>query len=96
MFVKEIAKEYLSKSELPDFEKSLFAHLAFTAVKRHHGKLKNFEDELYIELKSKELQEQIGAFNEEDTEAIISHFSSALSLKYCFKYFKKYMLSKEY
>lgn len=96
LFVKEIAKEYLSKKELPDFEKKLFAHLAFTSVKRHHGRLNNFEDELYIELKSKELQEQIIAFNEEDTETIISHFSSALSLKYSFKDFKKYILSKEY
>lgn len=96
LFVKEITKEYLGTTQLSYFEKKLFTHLAFTAVKRHHGRLKNFEDELYIELKSKELQEQILAFSEEDTEAIISHFRSALSLKYCFKDFKKYILSKEY
>jgi len=96
LFVKEIAKEYLSKKELPDFEKNLFAHFAFIAVKRHHGRLDNFEDELYIEIKSKELQEQIITFNEEDTESIISHFNSALSLTYNFKDFKRYILSKEY
>lgn len=96
LFVKEIAKEYLSKTKLSDFEKSLFAHLVFTSVKRHHGRLENFEDELYIEKKSNELQEQINAFCEEETELIITHFSSALSLKYSFKDFKKYILSKAY
>jgi len=96
LFVKEISKEYLSKTELSATEKQLFAHLTFTSVKRHHGVLNNFEDELYIELKSKELQEQITSFNEDDIETIIAHFCSALSLKYCFKDFKKYILSKEY
>ena len=66
LFVKEIVKEYLDKTKLSDFEQNLFAHLAFTAVKRHHGKLDNFEDELYIEEKSKELQKQIKVFDEEE------------------------------
>ena len=96
LFVKEIAKEYLSKTKLPSYERNLFAHLVFTSVKRHHGVLNNFEDELYIELKSKELQEQIAAFEEADAETIIAYFSSALSLDYSFKDFKKYILSKEY
>lgn len=96
LFVKEIAKEYLSKTELSDFERNLYAHLVFTSVKRHHGRLENFEDELYIELKSSELQEQVTVFYEEETEAIIAHFNSALLLKYNFKDFKKYVLSKEY
>jgi len=96
LFVKEISKEYLSKTELSATEKQLFAHLTFTSVKRHHGVLNNFEDELYIELKCKELQEQIKVFDEGEIESIISHFSSALSLKYSFKDFKKYILSKEY
>ncbi len=96
LFVKEISKEYLDQTPLLNFEKNLFAHLAFTAVKRHHGRLENFEKELYIELKSNELQEQIAAFNEEEAETIIRHFSSALSLKYSFKDFKNYILSKEY
>lgn len=95
LFVKEIAKEYLYKTALSNFEKNFFAHLVFTAVKRHHGKLENFEDEL-LKIRSDELQEQIVAFNEEETELIITHFSSLLSLKYSFKDFKEYVLSKKY
>lgn len=96
LFVKEIAKEYLSKTQLSDFDKNLFAHLAFTAVKRHHGRLDNFESELYIEQKSKELQQQVLSFNEDEIEIIIVHFCLPLSLKYSFKDFKKYMLSEDY
>jgi CRISPR-associated endonuclease/helicase Cas3 len=96
LFVKEISKEYLDQTPLSNFEKNLFAHLAFTSVKRHHGRLGNFEGELYIELKSDELQQQIVAFDEVETEAIITHFSSVLNLQYSFKDFKNYILSKEY
>ena len=96
LFVKEIAREYLTKTSLPDLEKNLFAHFAFTGVKRHHGRLKNFEAELYIQLKSKELQEQIMAFDGEEIDAIISHFNSPLSLQYSFSDFKKYVLSEKY
>lgn len=96
IFVKQIVKEYVSKTDLSDLEQNLFAHLAFTAVKRHHGKLNNFEDELYIDEKSKELQEQIRVFDEEETEAIVAHFTSPLSLSYSFQKFKEYILSKEY
>lgn len=96
LFVKEIAKEYLTKTELPEFEKNLFTHFVFTSVKRHHGRLENFEDELYIDKKSHELQEQITAFYEEEIEAIITHFSASLSLQYSFKDFKDYIQSKEY
>ncbi len=96
LFAKEITKEYLNKTELSDFEKGLFTNLVYTSVKRHHGRLENFEDELYIEPKSNELQEQIAAFYEEETEAIITHFSSTLSLKYSFKDFEKYIQSKAY
>lgn len=96
LFVKEIAKEYLSKTGLSDFERNLFAHLVFTSVKRHHGKLENFEDEVYIDKKSNELQEQISVFYEDEAEAIITHFNSALLLTYSFKDFKKYIQSKAY
>lgn len=98
LFVKEISKEYLSKTALSEFDQELFAHLAFTAVKRHHGRLENFEDELDINLHnnfhSKELQQQIVAFEEEAIEKIIVAFTSGLALTYNFQNFKKYILSK--
>jgi CRISPR-associated endonuclease/helicase Cas3 len=94
LFVKEMAAEYLGKTSIPEPEKGLFAHLAFTAVKRHHGKLDEFEDELFIEASSQMLQEQILAFDEEGVEEIIRSFG--LDLEYNFKQFKKYILSKDY
>jgi CRISPR-associated endonuclease/helicase Cas3 len=96
LFVKEVSKEYLNRTSLSNIEKDLLVHFIFTAVKRHHGRLENFEDEIYIESKSKELQEQIVAFYEEETEAIITHFNLPLLLDYRFESFKKYILSKEY
>lgn len=96
LFVKEIVKEYVSKTTLSLLEQNLIVHMAFTSVKRHHGKLNNFEDELYIKDKSKELQEQITAFFEEETEVIIGHFSAPLSLAYSFKDFKKYIQAEGY
>jgi len=96
LFSKEAASEYLGKTQLSADEKSLFAHLVFTAVKRHHGKLDNFGNELFIKAKCSELQIQISAFYEEEIQSIIAHFGDPLSLKYSFNDFKKYILSKAY
>lgn len=56
LFVKEMANKYLSTTDLAESEKAILAHFAFTGVKRHHGKLKNFDKEFDIAHKSDELQ----------------------------------------
>lgn len=96
LFVKEIAQEYLAKTSLSKFEQALLAHFTFTIVKRHHGRLLNFEDEVYIKKHSDDLQKQIVVFEEEETEQIISHFAAKLNLKYTLQDFKKYILSTSY
>lgn len=96
LFVKEMSKIYLAKTSLSDFEQQLFAHFTFTAVKRHHGNLDDFEAEMYIEPKHTELQEQIKVFDESGIENIIEYFNTALKLDYGFQDFKKYILSKAY
>lgn len=95
LFVKEIAAEYLGKVCIPEADKAFFAHMAFTAVKRHHGKLEDFEDELYLD-NSEMLEKQVLAFEEEAVQDIINSFTTELGLKYNFKEFKKYILSKSY
>ena len=100
LFVKEMAREYLETTTLSDFDKELYGCMVFTAVKRHHGKLLNFEDELYVDLKgntnSRELKQQITAFDEPETERLISFFTKGLALKYRFADFKKYIQSEAF
>lgn len=96
LFVKEISKTYLARTSLSDFEQQLFAHFTFTAVKRHHGNLDDFEAEMYIETKHTELQEQIQVFDESGIQDIIEYFNSTLKLDYSFQDFQKYILSKAY
>lgn len=96
LFVKELAKSYLSTTSLSAFEKGLFAHFVFTGVKRHHGKLKNFDDEFNITSKTDELQEQIHNFNDAEVQGIIDHFSKKLPVEYSWQSFKDYIVSKSY
>lgn len=97
LYVKEIAKVYLAKTTLSDFDKGIFAHFTFVAVKRHHGKLSDFGKEVYVQDdKHRELQEQITVFDEQGIQEIISHFSTSLQLNYTFQDFKAYILSKKY
>lgn len=100
LFVKEIAREYLRKTKLIEFEQELFSCMAFTTVRRHHGKLGNFGDELQVDLRgntnTKELKQQILAFEENDTAEIITKFTTGLSLQYNFSCFKEYILSEAF
>lgn len=96
LFVKEFSKVYLSTTSLSAFEKALLAHFVFTGVKRHHGKLKNFDGEFDITYKSDELQEQICNFQDIEVQEIISHFSKQLPVGYSWQNFKDYIISKSY
>ena len=96
LFTKEAAREYLAKTSISEFEQTLLAHFVFISVKRHHGSLRNFGDEVFIGNKSVELQEQIKVFDEAETPEIIAFFASKLNLKYNLEDFKKYIISKEY
>lgn len=96
LFVKEFSKRYLKATNLCDFEQVLLEHFVFTAVKRHHGRLKNFNDELDITSKSNELQEQIGSFRDVEVEKIVKYFAAQTSVKYTWKEFKCFIRSKCY
>lgn len=92
LFVKEVTKRYLQSTLLTDFEKELFSHFAFVAVKRHHGSLNNFDLELTkTEEKSKELKQQVVAFEEPETQEIVDHFLKDYSFTYSLEDFKEYI-----
>jgi CRISPR-associated endonuclease/helicase Cas3 len=97
IFVKEVIRIYLSKTTLSGLEKLLFTHLSFVAVKRHHGRLDNFEDEIYKTAdKNKELQKQIIVFEEPEINEIISHFCVKINIEYSFDSFKNHIQSGDY
>lgn len=97
LFVKEISKVYLNSTDLSEFDKELYVCMAFTAVRRHHGKLSNFDDDIKIDIfgnsKSRELKQQIEVFFEPEVDEIISYFTEDLGLKYNFSDFKRYIYS---
>ena len=98
LFVKEVVKRYLAQTDLNTFEQQLFTHFAFTGVKRHHGSLENFDNELCNitgELQA-ELKKQIAVFHEPETESIIRHFLAPLGMHYAFADFKAYIQSEKY
>ncbi|EAY30150.1 crispr-associated helicase Cas3, putative [Microscilla marina ATCC 23134] len=100
LFTRQVAREYLATTNLGKFEQELLANYTFTVVKRHHGKLLDFEDELYAlgnqEEKRAELAQQIEVFAEEETEEIIRSFAQTLGLSYCLEDFKEYIRSEQY
>lgn len=96
LFAKEYAKSYLSTTSLSAFEQALLAHFVFTGIKRHHGRLKNFDKEFDITHKSDELQEQISNFRDAEVQGILDHFSRQLPVKYTWENFKYYIISKSY
>jgi CRISPR-associated endonuclease/helicase Cas3 len=97
LFVKEVTKLYLTTTKLTIFEQELFSHFAFTAVKRHHGNLNNFEDELIETVqKRKELIEQVEVFIMPGVQQIIDNFLDKLAISYSFNDFKHYITNAVY
>lgn len=100
LFVKEASKVLMSRFSLPDLDKEIYSHMAFTAVKRHHGRLLNFADEMYVNLKGetngKALMLQIEAFEEAAVTEIVDYFVSALCINYSFSDFKAYIRSEAF
>lgn len=96
LFVREVVRKYLMTTELSDFVKELLVTFAYTATKRHHGGLRNLEDEIDLADKSKELNEIIDAFYVDEAQEIIDHFLVPLGLSYQFSAFGSYIKSLKF
>lgn len=96
LFVREIVKHYLKGSSLSLFEQNLLATFAYTSVRRHHGGLKNFEEEVGLKGKEEELSQIIAAFHDDAAQEIINYFLSEIGLTYDFQEFKQYIQNQGY
>ncbi len=90
---RNIAQNYLANTTLPDFEKQLLPYLLFVSVKRHHGNLNNFGDELE-QTKFDDLDKQIHNFYEEEGKTILNTLLLENNLSINWDSFKAYIISK--
>lgn len=97
---KEAIAQFLDENwlgKLPDYLFNLLPYLAFTAVKRHHGNLLDFSDELVASEKNqRDLRIQIGNFYEAESQAILQELFKSINLNFNWQKFKAYILSEAY
>ncbi len=93
----KISQKYLEKTGADSFNTNLLSTFIFTSIKRHHGYLQNYDDELFdLEKKSDELVEQVNNIDEESADELILKMFSTLDISYNFSEFKKYINSKNF
>ncbi len=97
LLAKMVVEKYLSRFDLDDTDRQLLPYLVFTAVKRHHGNLKDFTKELFLDEKEGVLSDQIQVFDyEDDIQAILDELLSMVKFRFDWGDFKAYIQSKTY
>lgn len=71
IFVFYVAQEYLKESELTKNERFLLSVICFIVVRRHHGNLGNFKNELGIDHFKEDLEKQYNSIDKEAIQEII-------------------------
>lgn len=79
-FVFYVTQEYLKTKELEDTQIFFLSALNFIAVRRHHGNLGNFKNELGIATFTKNLQLQFQSIEESSIEEILLYGNKRLGL----------------
>lgn len=93
----KISQKFLEKIGIDSFNKNLLSTFIFTSIKRHHGYLKNYDDELFdLETKADELIEQVNNIDIKSADELISEMLSTLNISYNFNIFKRYINSKDF
>lgn len=97
---KEATTQFLAEKwagKLPEYLFDLLPFLAFTAVKRHHGNLLDFSDELAASDKNqRDLKIQINNFYETEAQAILHELFEKIQLVFDWQKFKNYIGSEKY
>ena len=62
LFVRQVVLKYLANADLISHQKELLATYAYIAVRRHHGGILDFKDEVFLFDKAKELNQIIEDF----------------------------------
>lgn len=97
---KEAVSRFLNEKwfkKLPEDLFDILPYLAFTAVKRHHGNLKDFSDELCVsENNKRDLGIQVNNFCEPEAGNILKELFKEVNLDFDWEQFKSYMRSGVY
>lgn len=96
LFVFYVVSHYLKGKELGENLKKLLAVFSFAAVKRHHGKMDNLANEIFIEEYYELLEEQVCAINEKDITEIIGKLLEKYKIQIEWKNFIQYIKSRKY
>ncbi len=89
---KSIAEQFLKKTDLSGFEQALLPYFLFTSVKRHHGNVLNFSDELEtLQAKKEDLEILVNNFYDEEVQEILNELLKEIGLKYDWNEFISYM-----
>ena len=97
LFAKEIVLKYLNKKQINDVDKKLLSLFVFTTVKRHHGNLQDFSDELIIKNELvKNLIIQIENIDEIEVQKIIDELLNEFEIQYQWSDFKNFIQKKEF
>jgi len=96
LFVRQVVLKYLANADLISHQKELLATYAYIAVRRHHGGILDFKDEVFLFDKAKELNQIISAFYKEAVQNIINYFLYPLQIEYSFIEFENYIKGNYY
>ncbi|OIN58031.1 CRISPR-associated helicase/endonuclease Cas3 [Arsenicibacter rosenii] len=94
---KMVVEQYLAPFDLSEIDRQLLPYLVFTAIKRHHGNLKDFTKELFLEEKAAILSEQIIAFQDEtEVQSILDELLLVVNFSFDWTVFKDYIQKETY
>lgn len=82
VFVFYASKEYLKESGLTKDERFLLTTICFIVVRRHHGNLGNFENEVGIEYFKDDLEKQFKSIDREAIQEIIEIGNKKLKVSF--------------
>jgi len=89
---KAITQQFLAGEDLPAMDQELLPYFVFTAVKRHHGNVKNFAYELEsLSEKEEDLKILVHNFYDEEVQAILDELLPEIGLSYDWEVFKESM-----
>jgi CRISPR-associated endonuclease/helicase Cas3 len=93
---KLVAQDFLKRTNLNDFEQEILMYFIFTSVKRHHGNVLNFDDELEtLEKKKEDVEILMQNFHEPEVGDILNELLAAIDLQYDWGSFKEEMKDLE-
>ncbi|GAB3780168.1 CRISPR-associated helicase/endonuclease Cas3 [Spirosoma horti] len=97
LLAKQVVTQYLLPFELTSIDRQLLPYLVFTAVKRHHGNLNDFREELSLESKVEILCKQIDVFDDEPLiQEILDKLMAVVNFRFDWQPFKRYIQQKKY